>query len=201
MRTARLAAWLTGLLALGGCATIESPLDSRLVGQLREGQTRAEVQRVFGRPSASELGANGVVLEHYRRSSFSFGNSLHATRRNGQLELQNLDVLYSPDGVVQRHRFSEGTLIVVAERFELQGGPRLETDLVGRIRCGQSTRSELVGAFGEPLVEGLTLKGSARLDWFFVTGPQPNNLQGWQLSVILDDSDRVADFKLIQSKL
>lgn len=134
---------------------------------LREGQTRAEVHKTFGKPRNTVRGAQQRILDEYwwgikkpRLVLFS--------KHDGDLVLRHLAVLYTTNQVVAKFQFHEGAMPYDEKFASVAAGKEVAPEQLDRIQEGTTREKELLDWFGPPFVIGLATDGNTTLTWGFL---------------------------------
>lgn len=200
--SAKLGLPLIGLLGLlVGCVTPGQRLEKTALDQLHEGQARAEVHRLFGKPESTERGANGKSLDEFwfaiNRPRLTFGFSTN----DGCLIVRSLYVLYDAEARVERFKMHESQATYNEGVWGgVKLGQKVTDEQTKRLQKGTTRRAELVDWFGEPLFVGLDVEGNTVLGWPYVDMRPFSRQEMTALVVHLDAKDTVLDFKLEQRR-
>ena len=177
------------LCLLSGCVTAGENLDRSAVAKLQNGQTREEVQKLFGSPKRTEIGASGKRLDFYK---VTFVRGTTAPLR--AMIVRNLDVLYDEAGRVERFKHHVGELPIRITQMGWEAGEELDGSRIREIQLEMYGRPQLEAMFGPPTIEGFEHTGEDILSWYFITGNKRSYMSGHELLVIFDSSNRVKDY-------
>ncbi len=177
------------LCVLSGCITAGENLDRSAVATLQQGQTRDEVQKVFGSPKRTEINASGKRLDHYQ---VTFVRGTTAPLR--AFVIRTLDVLYDDAGRAERFKHHVGELPIRITQMGWEAGVELNEANIREIQREVHGRPQMEAMFGPPTIEGLAHNGEDMVSWYFITGNRRAYMSGHELMVILDSSDRVKDY-------
>jgi outer membrane protein assembly factor BamE (lipoprotein component of BamABCDE complex) len=177
-----------------GCASPGRLLSPSAIQQLREGQTLDEVVRIFGEPDELLKGGENRTLLRYRRFDVPVGAEVGGFISPGRddAKVRTLSVLLDRKLNVWKFLFYESKPNLSRTTGRL--GSAISVVQLAKIEPQKTTRQELVGSFGAPLAEELTLQGSRKLTWIYADY-MPSGMQGQGLEVLLDDDGRVASFQ------
>ena len=197
--SSKTALWVGGavlLLSLTGCMSPGKQLERSAVGQLHKGMPRAEVHKIFGKPVATESGPDDEFLEDYRME-FNLPRFANSYTVQGTFTWRCLQVIYQgKEPVVVEFHHHEGHV-----PYRQLGNGNLQTGMpnalarVGSLKQGETTLSDLVAWFGEPHIVELDLAREKVYSWVFVE-LRANHMSGQKLMLVLDDRQRVKDFRV-----
>ena len=187
---------LIGLLCLQpGCVSPTRELErSAVVAQLHEGQSQAEVRRLFGLPKRSEVSSAGRQLDRYG-VLFPRPSTMRGVR---VVEARSLHILYDAQGRVEKFTYYVGETKSTGSSLtgQWQAGQLPTMDKVNQIQRFVTTHDQLVQMFGPATVEGLDVNGNKMVSWFFLRGRKSDFTGGRELVVALDDNQVVVDYRL-----
>jgi outer membrane protein assembly factor BamE (lipoprotein component of BamABCDE complex) len=181
--------WLTG------CATPARRLDTDVLQHVREGESsRAEVEKLLGRPLSLVTGPTGRTLAVYEFANF--GNQGFTGPR--QLNSRRFSLLYDPNFVVEKKLLSASATRYRVGWKDRLGQPLDRAEIVRTMRP-QVTRNELIEKFGPPTVESLTVDGGTAAGWIALEQASVvwGGLHEQILEVVFDESGVVKDYKII----
>ena len=149
------------VLSLTGCMTPARRLDPAVTASVQVGQTRAEVEKILGKPETLETGGNGRTLAVY-----SHGTGALAHGSQG-LELRLVSLIYSPAFRLEKRLLHESQVTYTSRFFKPDEFGRLlpREEIVAKMKPVMS-REEVIAEFGPPFVETLTVDGGSRLVWW-----------------------------------
>ena len=193
--------FLVALFCLpSGCMTPAEQLDQSFVSnQLREGQSQAEVRKVFGQPRRMDVGSTGKQLDVFLVSFPKPGQPTSLLGMGLQvMEVRSLYVLYSNQGRVEKFTSYVGEIKGLGPRLDepWQAGYPLATDKINQIQRHVTTREDLIKIFGPATTEGLDVHGDKSMSWLFAEGRNTSLTGGRELSVILDSRSVATDYSV-----
>lgn len=146
---------------LTGCLSPARRLDPQVTDQIQPGRSRAEVEKLLGRPEHMETGGNGRTLAVY-----SFGDG-QLTYGSQGLALRVLSLLYSPRFVVERRLMHDSRVAYESHFFKLDEFGQLlaREEIIGKMKPVMN-REEVVAEFGPPFFERLNVDGGSTLIWW-----------------------------------
>ncbi|HKQ38693.1 MAG TPA: hypothetical protein VJ063_11490 [Verrucomicrobiae bacterium] len=188
-------------LGVASCATrLERPSGER---NITEGVTTYEqVVKAFGRPAAETRNSNGKRLVSYyqTRARRSFDSVMFGrlAKNQGQVELRHLDIVFSPQKIVEHYHYFESAEQVRSRFSHIEIGTAVDDAKLGRLKKGSTTRTELLEMLGPPVMEGLNFDGQIVLSWLYARIASINSRDMQILSAILDKNGNVQDYKVNQ---
>jgi hypothetical protein len=156
---------LLAALLLAGCTTPGGRLEPHVTDQIQPGvTTRAEVERLLGKPGSTASGAGGRAVTGYAYRTTGSAEDSSATGM--QIRLRTLSVLYGPDDVVLRKHLAEGRSSYRPGFFTpSEVGKPAAPETLAAVMVPGTPREQVVAALGVPTAEMLTLEGHLALVW------------------------------------
>jgi hypothetical protein len=115
--------------------------------------------------------------------------------RRDESNLFLLSVLFSPEGIVEKHVCSHTQPDV--DRIRRSAGRKLGQEELGRIVPEKTTRAELAAWFGPNWSEELTLSGHRLVVWLYADAYNVGGrVEVQALEVVLDDAGKVLTFRV-----
>ena len=194
-------------LLLAGCASYSKRLEVPTVKKIQPQQsTRADVEKLFGRPKESVVGPNEITVARYffREYHKSTDASWHNRRDNpGWILFRTLTIAYNRSNIVERKLHDESVTQIYRTNAWFHAGPSLTRESISFVKKGGSTETDLRAKFGEPASRTFDDNGHVMLLWFNIKTRETtwSNPTVQRLKVVLDNLSVVQDYALVEHEL
>jgi hypothetical protein len=194
-------------LLLAGCASYAKRLEVPSVKKLQPQQsTRADVEKLFGRPKETVVGPNEVTIVRYFFHEFhkSTDASWHNRRDNpGEILFRTLTLAYNRSNIMERKLHDESVTQIYRTNAWFHAGPSLTPESISFVKRGVSTETDLRAKLGEPASRTFEDNGHIMLLWFNIKTRETtwSNPTVQRLKVVLDDRNVVQDYALVEHEL
>lgn len=195
------------VMLTGGCASYGRRLELSTVRKIQPQQTtRAEVEKLLGRPKETVVGAKGSTVARYFFHEFrrSTDASWYVQREHpGDILFRTLTLAYDSENRVQRKLHDESVTPIYRTNAWYFAGPALTPDVVSSIQSGSTPARDVVARLGEPSSRTFDNDGRAILLWFSLKTQQTtwSNPDVQRLMVSTDEKEIVRDFVLVEHAL
>lgn len=189
-------------LSLASCATpLDRPSGERSIS---EGSTSYDqVVKAFGRPDTETRNADGKRLVSYylarMKRSFSGAMFGRLAKDQGKVEFRQLDIVFSPDKVVERYHYFETAQRVRSSFSYFEIGTAVDEAKLDGLKRSVTSRAELVEMFGAPTTEGLNFEGQIVLSWTYAKVGAVRSKETQTLSAVLDKNGKLDEYRVHES--
>lgn len=185
--------WVSLIFVLG-CAAPGRFLGPAAVQQLHQGQSRAEVVKIFGEPREVTTGAGNRTLYAYYRFDAPIGasNSDFISPFRDDAKARTLTILLNDQDGVEKFLFSESKPDL--NRSSGRVGRKITAAELAKIESNKTTRQELCALLGPPYAEMLTLEGNIKLVWVYFE-IMAGGASSQDLEVLVDGGGKVVTFQ------